>query len=797
MKILKLNPQKSRAQAMVEFAIVLPILLLILYGLIETGRYLLIVSSVNSASRQAARWGSTVGVDPTSGVPRYQDCDGIKNAALKINFMRSFAANNITIRYDDGPTTPQNVLDTCDGSTDIGVNPSTNNTDRIEVTISAQFKPMVPLVPFQPRTITATSYRTIVRTITIAKSGSKEATTVTITTNPSGTSEIGQSVIVTVTVSGVSSTPTGTVDITGTDGDCSITLSGGTGSCTVKFDSYTTSLPETRNIVATYTGDANHNPGSSSVSHIVTKASTTTTITADSPDPSAANAQVAVTVSVTSAWGTPTGTISITGADTNCTITLPAGSCNVTFTSIGSKTLTATYNGDAEHNTSNDTASHAVINANDTTSTICTPSTSSTLSANLCITVGGLTTPQGTVVFTEGATTLCTFTLTNGGGSCNYTFSSPGAKNVTATYTSTNGLNGSSTSKTITVGATGVTLSAGTPSNGVVPITATVTGNGTPTGTVAITGADTNCTITLVNGTGTCNVTFNSSVTNKTLTGTYSGDSTHAPGTGTVNVTVTVMQNISCAISSYTVNNWNDGNGGFGATIGIQNTGTTTINNGWTLTWTFPGTQQVTQMWNPSTYSQSGAVVTATSSTTNGGAAINAGATFSSMGFNGTNALPYPTNNYPTDFKLNGVSCTPPPVANCSSSTIVLGNLNINGGTLNLPINNSLPSAILIKDVLVTWYDDKGHTAGGDKSLIMLTASIGGVTFWTGADNLSPNAITPASPTYIPTGTSTMSFSYHQTQDRWKITGGQNGDTVTINLSTPGCETVTLSQDQH
>ena len=49
---------KSPAQAMVEFALVLPILLLVVYGLIEVGRALFIYNSVASAARQATRYGA-------------------------------------------------------------------------------------------------------------------------------------------------------------------------------------------------------------------------------------------------------------------------------------------------------------------------------------------------------------------------------------------------------------------------------------------------------------------------------------------------------------------------------------------------------------------------------------------------------------------------------------------------------------------------------------------------------------------------------------------------------------------
>jgi hypothetical protein len=150
--------------------------------------------------------------------------------------------------------------------------------------------------------------------------------------------------------------PTGTVNITGADTNCSITLSNGTGSCTVIF----TSLGG-RSLIAAYIGNANSNPSTSAAAaHTVVLQTTTTTITAHTPDPSTMGQSVTVTATVTGGSTAPTGTISITGAETPCTITLPATSCNVVFSSYGTKTLSAVYNGDATHASSNTTATHTV-----------------------------------------------------------------------------------------------------------------------------------------------------------------------------------------------------------------------------------------------------------------------------------------------------------------------------------------------------------------------------------------------------------------------------------------------------
>src|SRR6185369_16116201 len=54
----------------------------------------------------------------------------------------------------------------------------------------------------------------------------------------------------------------------------------------------------------------------------------------------------------------------ITDGTSNCTITLPAPPlCNLTSTTPGQKTLTATYSGDGNFNGSTGTADHLVVTA--------------------------------------------------------------------------------------------------------------------------------------------------------------------------------------------------------------------------------------------------------------------------------------------------------------------------------------------------------------------------------------------------------------------------------------------------
>lgn len=103
----------------------------------------------------------------------------------------------------------------------------------------------------------------------------------------------------------------------------------------------------------------------------------------------------------------------------------------------------------------------------------------------------------------------------------------------------------------------------------------------------------------------------------------------------------------ACSVQYVITNQWP---GGFGASVTITNTGSTTI-NGWTLTWSFANGQTITQIWNAS-YSQSGGNVSASNLSYNGTIAPGSNTNF---GFNGSwNG----SNSSPTAFFLNGTACT-------------------------------------------------------------------------------------------------------------------------------------------
>jgi hypothetical protein len=63
-------------------------------------------------------------------------------------------------------------------------------------------------------------------------------------------------------------------------------------------------------------------------------------------------------------------------------------------------------------------------------------------------------------------------------------------------------------------------------------------GQGTPTGTVTVSGAGGACTVTLASGAGSCNLTGNAVGSSQTITASYGGNGTYGPASGSTTLTV-------------------------------------------------------------------------------------------------------------------------------------------------------------------------------------------------------------------------------------------------------------------
>lgn len=385
--------------------------------------------------------------------------------------------------------------------------------------------------------------------------------TITIDSDLPDPSIIGQAVTVNYAVIAAlpaAGTPTGTVTISDGVDSCSNTVAAGT--CPITL----TTLGN-RTLTASYSGDANFNMAlSAGEPHTVNKAGTTTTITSHLPDPSYVGQSVTVAFTVTAnppAGGTPTGTVTVSAGTDSCSGDVATGSCTITFTSNGTKSLTASYGGDSDFDTSTSAVETHTVNLAPTTTTITsdTPDASVvgqsvTISFSVTSPVAG--TPTGSVTISDGISS-CTVNVAV--GSCSISFTTSGAKSLTATYTGDTNYDTSTSaveSHTVDQAATTTTLSD-TPDPSVVGETVTfnytvnvnLPGAGNPTGNVNVSNGTDSCIGTV--GAGSCTIAL-TTVGTSNFTATYAGDSNFASSTSAATPHTVNKANTTTAITSDT-----------------------------------------------------------------------------------------------------------------------------------------------------------------------------------------------------------------------------------------------------
>jgi hypothetical protein len=98
-----------------------------------------------------------------------------------------------------------------------------------------------------------------------------------------------------------------------------------------------------------------------------------------------------------------------------------------------------------------------------------------------------------------------------------------------------------------------------------------------------------------------------------------------------------------------------------------------------------------------------------------------------------------------------------------------------------MSITNPTGVALTIQDVTITWNHDAGHNSGIDHTLRLQSGSLSG-TFWTGNIFSTSYTITPSSAT-IPAGSSTITFTFHQT-----YTLPDGTERIFINIMNNGCQ---------
>ena len=150
---------------MVEFALAIPIFLVLFIGIFEIGRLVFTYNAVYSASREAARYAAATDKG-TSGIPRYLDCSAIRAAAKNAGILANLTDADIVITYDGGPHNMTSI-GTCGAVSETAIILG----DRIKVTVNATFRPAVSLGFLHDIPIVATTYRTLIKGLDVNVDG--------------------------------------------------------------------------------------------------------------------------------------------------------------------------------------------------------------------------------------------------------------------------------------------------------------------------------------------------------------------------------------------------------------------------------------------------------------------------------------------------------------------------------------------------------------------------------------------------------------------------------------------------
>jgi parallel beta-helix repeat protein len=199
----------------------------------------------------------------------------------------------------------------------------------------------------------------------------------------------------------------------------------------------------THSITASYSGDTNFAASTSAaLPQVVQQRQPSTRLTSSGAP--VYGQSVTFTATITSAAGTPSGTVQFMDNGTNLPdglVTLSSGTAIYTTSALsaGRHSITAVYSGDPNFTSSNKTRWQVVRMAK-TKTLVISSSSSSTYGAPVIFTATvnvpapGAGTPSGTVTFKDGTTALGTESLSGGVATFNTSSLSPGVHRITAVY---------------------------------------------------------------------------------------------------------------------------------------------------------------------------------------------------------------------------------------------------------------------------------------------------------------------------------------------------------------------------
>jgi len=123
--MIRTERSRSRGQAMVEFALAAPVVFIVLLGLLDIGRIVLINNEITEAAREGARWGAVQG-----------------RAASQANGNDTAVSDEVGSRITVAPATTISM--TCQNMGAAGG--SCGSGDLITVNVTSSVRPITPLI---------------------------------------------------------------------------------------------------------------------------------------------------------------------------------------------------------------------------------------------------------------------------------------------------------------------------------------------------------------------------------------------------------------------------------------------------------------------------------------------------------------------------------------------------------------------------------------------------------------------------------------------------------------------------
>jgi polygalacturonase len=399
-------------------------------------------------------------------------------------------------------------------------------------------------------------------TVTVGPDNAVSTTTVV---TGSQNVDAGTALQLTATVNASGGIPTGTVVFLEGSTQIGTAVLDGTGKATVTVNTLNAGP---HGFKANYYGDGSFAASSTAQDFPVTVTAATATALSSSGAQVNQGNPLTLTATVSSAYGTPTGTVTFydgaTSLGTDSVDSTGTASITTSSLAVGPHTLTAAYGATTFFYGSTSAGVAVSVNALTTTTLAVSPNPaiSGTVVTMTATVTSGSGTPSGTVSFSDGSTSLGTAAVNAGVATFTYTFSGTGTHNLSATYAGVSGFaaSGSSVVALAVNAATTTTLAASpNPVNFGSPLTLTATvaaGILTPPAGGTVTfydGANVLGTGTL-NGSGVATYTTSAlSGGSHSITATYAGVSGYASSTSS-SVTVAVTGGAVATTTVLTVN---------------------------------------------------------------------------------------------------------------------------------------------------------------------------------------------------------------------------------------------------